>query len=189
MKFSTSLITFGLLALVAATPVPKKSKTTTSSVSASATSAAASSSVVVAAAAATTGAGGSVLTSASYNTFQISGGTAGSAEAEANALFTGIDQNNLASVSAADLKIIQGIHDVAEDAETDAFNPAIDAASGDAATALQVRWSFFFPPFPVFRFEKVRMRANGEIERQDKEQGLEVDCGGFGDTGQGRTGR
>lgn len=35
----------------------------------------------------------------------------------------------------------KGIHDVAEDAETDAFNPAIDAATGDAATALQVCFS------------------------------------------------
>lgn len=41
-------------------------------------------------------------------------------------------------MSAADLDVVKGIHDVAEDAETDAFNPAIAAASGDAATALQV---------------------------------------------------
>jgi hypothetical protein len=46
--------------------------------------------------------------------------------------------NNLAGVSAADLKIIKGTHDAAEDAEVQAFNPAIAAASGDAATALQV---------------------------------------------------
>lgn len=46
--------------------------------------------------------------------------------------------NNLAGVSAADLKIIKGTHDAAENAEVQAFNPAIDAASGDAATALQV---------------------------------------------------
>jgi hypothetical protein len=46
--------------------------------------------------------------------------------------------NNLAGVSAADLKVIKGTHDAAEDAEVQAFNPAIAAASGDAATALQV---------------------------------------------------
>lgn len=45
-------------------------------------------------------------------------------------------------MSAADLDIVKGIHDVAEDAETEAFNPAIAATSGDAATALQVS-SFF----------------------------------------------
>jgi hypothetical protein len=50
--------------------------------------------------------------------------------------------NNLAAVSAADLKIIKGTHDAAEDAEVQAFNPAIAAASGAAATALQVL-SFF----------------------------------------------
>jgi len=60
---------------------------------------------------------------------------AGNAEAEANALFSAIDMNNLAAVSAADLKVIKGTHDAAEDAEVNAFNPA---ASG-AATALQLR--------------------------------------------------
>ncbi|KAE8451961.1 hypothetical protein EG329_002125 [Mollisiaceae sp. DMI_Dod_QoI] len=93
MKFSSSIFTFYLLALAAASPMPKKAK--------------------------------------------ISSGTAGNAESEANALFANIDQTNLAGVSASDLKVIKGIHDVAEDAETDAFNPAIAAASGDAATALQ----------------------------------------------------
>ena len=49
--------------------------------------------------------------------------------------------NDLAAVSASDLKVIKGIHDAAEDAEVQAFNPAIDAATGDAATALQVSFS------------------------------------------------
>ena len=54
--------------------------------------------------------------------------------------------NNLAAVSANDLKVIKGIHDAAEDAEVQAFNPAIDAATGDAATALQVSFpSIYFP--------------------------------------------
>jgi len=116
MQFSTSFLTFALFALAASSPKPKK--------------AAASST-------ATAAAGGSVLTASDYNTFQISSGTAGDAQTKANALFANIDMNNLASVSASDLKIIEGIHDVAEDAETQAFNPAIAAASGDAATALQ----------------------------------------------------
>ncbi|KAF7911402.1 uncharacterized protein EAF01_002909 [Botrytis porri] len=101
----------------------------TGSSTAAATSAASSSN--------STASAGSVLTSSAYNDFQISAGTAGSAKDEANALFTGIDMNNLAAVSAADLKIIQGVHDAAEDAEVDGFNPAIAAATGDAATALQ----------------------------------------------------
>jgi hypothetical protein len=78
------------------------------------------------------------LTASTYNAIQISAGTAGTGETQANALFTLIDKTNLAGVSAADLKVIKGIHDAAEDAEVKAFNPAITAASGTAATALQV---------------------------------------------------
>ena len=71
-----------------------------------------------------------------YNDLSISAGTAGNAEAEANAKFPfTVDQ--FATVSAADLKTIQTERESAENAETDAFNPAIAAASGDAATALQ----------------------------------------------------
>lgn len=136
MKFSSSVLAFGLFALAASSPMPKKkaASSTTSAAAASTTSASAATGTAVSAAASS---GGSVLTASDYNTFQISSGTAGTAEAEANALFANIDQTNLAGVSASDLKVIQGIHDVAEDAETDAFNPAIAAASGDAATALQ----------------------------------------------------
>lgn len=43
----------------------------------------------------------------------------------------------MSQVSAADLQTIQTERTSAEDAETDAFNPAIDAASGADATALQ----------------------------------------------------
>lgn len=45
--------------------------------------------------------------------------------------------NDLANVDPADQQIISGAREVAESAETDAFNPAIDAASGADATALQ----------------------------------------------------
>jgi hypothetical protein len=58
------------------------------------------------------------------------------AEIEVNALFSAIDMTNLARVSAADLKVIKGTHDAAEDAEVGAFNAAIAAATGNAATAL-----------------------------------------------------
>lgn len=131
MQFSTSFLTFALLGLAIASPMPKKkAASSTSSAVAAATSAASTSTAAAAS-------GGDVLTASDYNTFQISSGTAGNAQAKASALFSAIDMNNLASVSANDLKVIQGIHDVAENAETNAFNPAIAAASGDAATALQ----------------------------------------------------
>ncbi|KAH6681982.1 hypothetical protein B0J14DRAFT_228078 [Halenospora varia] len=132
MQFSFATVSLALLALAAATPVPKTStKTTKAASAASATATAKAAST----AAATSSTGG--LTAQAYNDIQISSGTAGNAEAEANALFASIDMNNLAAVSAADLKIVKGTHDAAEDAEVQAFNPAIAAASGDAATALQ----------------------------------------------------
>ncbi|ESZ93123.1 hypothetical protein SBOR_6495 [Sclerotinia borealis F-4128] len=122
MHFSLpALVLF--LSVVNASPLPKKED-------AAAATSSASTSVSTASA-------GSVLTASAYNDFQISDGTAGTAEDQANALFTSIDMNNLAAVSKADLKIIQGVHDAAEDAETDAFNPAVKAATGDAADALQ----------------------------------------------------
>ncbi|RDW89039.1 hypothetical protein BP6252_01071 [Coleophoma cylindrospora] len=127
MKFSIALVAV-LAGFVAASPMPKKASSSTTS-AAAATSTASSSSKAAS--------GADVLTASAYNSFQISDGTAGTAQAKANALFSAIDMNNLASVSANDLKVIQGVHTAAENAEVKAFNPAIAAASGSAATALQ----------------------------------------------------
>jgi hypothetical protein len=97
------------------------------------------------------------LTFRTYNDFQISSGTAGNALAEAQAAFPvslqvllfesrgsiladtiiKVDTSDLAGVSASDLAILQAARETAEAAETDAFNDAVSAASGDAATALQ----------------------------------------------------
>jgi hypothetical protein len=165
MQFSFATLALTLLTLSIASPVPKTSE---EKAAAKAAKAAASSTTVAASAATATSsssssaaAGGDVLTASDYNTIQISGGTAGTAEAEANALFANIDMNNLAAVSAADLDIVKGTHDAAEDAEVNAFNPAIDAASGDAATALQVS---SFLPFHV-------SILICELEWQNQEQG------------------
>ncbi|KAI4517924.1 hypothetical protein K525DRAFT_209804, partial [Schizophyllum commune Loenen D] len=69
----------------------------------------------------------------SYADFQISDGVAGDAEAEANAVFVDpFDGVDLASDN------IQTMREAAEDAETEKFNSAIEAASGDEADALQV---------------------------------------------------
>ena len=76
------------------------------------------------------------LTLQSYNDLSISAGTAGNAASEALAKFP-VDMSDLANVSADDLQTIQTERESAESAETEAFNPAIDAATGDAATALQ----------------------------------------------------
>jgi hypothetical protein len=68
--------------------------------------------------------------------------------------------NNLAGVSAADLNVIKGIHDAAEDAEVQAFNPAIAAASGDAATALQVT-------SPSFNHNRINMNTKTDTCKQN----------------------
>ncbi|KAH9902371.1 hypothetical protein C8Q73DRAFT_669953 [Cubamyces lactineus] len=73
-----------------------------------------------------------------YADFQISDGTAGNAEAQANAVFvTPFDGVDLATVDSTTLKAVQTMREAAESAETEQFNPAIDAASGAEATALQ----------------------------------------------------
>lgn len=103
-----------------------------------ATAAVATAPAAVAVATAAASLDGSVLTASTYNAIQISSGIAGNAQVNAKALFSAIDQKNLAGVSESDLKIIQDTHDAAENAETQVFDPAISVASGDAATALQV---------------------------------------------------
>ncbi|OSC98493.1 hypothetical protein PYCCODRAFT_1461288 [Trametes coccinea BRFM310] len=73
-----------------------------------------------------------------YADFQISDGTAGNAQAEANAVFVdpfnGVD---LSTVDSQTLDAVQTMREAAESAETDQFNPAIAAASGADADALQ----------------------------------------------------
>ena len=88
-------------------------------------------------AAASTGSSAAVLTPQTYNELSISGGTSGNALAETNAKFP-IDMNNLAGVAESDLNIINSASQIGEDAETEAFDPAITAAGGaDKAVALQ----------------------------------------------------
>jgi hypothetical protein len=104
-----------------------------------------------------------VLGTATYDELSISGGTAGNAEAEALARFSALDLNDsmyfllfitkdlpsllqrgfaedriVANVDQADIDFLGAVNDIANDAETDAFNVAIVAASGDELTALQV---------------------------------------------------
>ncbi|KAF2019430.1 hypothetical protein BU24DRAFT_459103 [Aaosphaeria arxii CBS 175.79] len=80
---------------------------------------------------------GPVLADTTFNDIQISGGTAGNAEAEALAAFSALDLNNPGNIDPADVKFLAEVNNVANDAEKEAFNTQIEAASGDAATALQ----------------------------------------------------
>ncbi|KAJ5042771.1 uncharacterized protein L3040_004166 [Drepanopeziza brunnea f. sp. 'multigermtubi'] len=137
MQFTNSIVAFGLFALVASSLIPKKNADATPTSSAPrsaatpATSKGSSKDPKAAASAA------DVLKPSAYNDFQISSGTAGSAEANAAALFTGLP-SDLTQVTANDLEVIKGIYNAAEDAEVNAFNPAIAAATGPAADALEV---------------------------------------------------
>ncbi|KAI1124060.1 small secreted protein [Nemania abortiva] len=78
-----------------------------------------------------------VFSQQTYNDISISGGTAGNAQNEALAVFSALDTNDLANVAEDDLDFLNSVNQICNDAEDEAFNPAIDAASGDAADALQ----------------------------------------------------
>ncbi|KUL89743.1 hypothetical protein ZTR_00499 [Talaromyces verruculosus] len=79
---------------------------------------------------------GKRATARTFAELTISNGTAGNALAEATAKFP--VPADLATVSSADLKTLQAERETAEDAETEAFNPAISAATDSATkTALQ----------------------------------------------------
>lgn len=200
MRFSLPALVL-LLSIVDASPFPKKEKAAASSStvsSAIASSTAAATSSTSNSTSTSTTSAGSVLTASAYNDFQISDGTAGTAQDQANSLFTAIDKNNLAAVSESDLDIIQGVHDAAEDAETNAFNPAIAAASGDAATALQVcsisyplfsplflhslspltpsLLSLPLPPHPApIQISPIKPLLTSNLERQNQEQSPQTD--------------
>lgn len=73
-----------------------------------------------------------------YADFQISTGVAGDCLARAEAVFkTPLDGVDLATVSAEDLKNLNTMRGAASSFETSDFNPAIEAATGEQADALQ----------------------------------------------------
>ena len=75
----------------------------------------------------------------SYSQFQISDGVGGNAQAAANAVFVDPFNNvDLTTVSSDVLTAMNNMREAAESAETDDFDPQIDAASGADADALQV---------------------------------------------------
>lgn len=88
---------------------------------------------------------GAVLKDTTYNAISISGGQAGNAKAEAAARFSALDLQNLKNINKADLTFLNEVNQVANDAEKEVFNPAVEAASGDAATQIQVSHIFFLP--------------------------------------------
>jgi hypothetical protein len=84
-----------------------------------------------------------VLKATTFNDISIAGGQAGNAEEEAAA--------DLANVSKPDLDFLNEVNQVANDAEKEAFNPAVEAATGAAATAAQVNTPLLSPiTLPMF---------------------------------------
>lgn len=84
---------------------------------------------------------GPVLADTTYNDISIAGGVAGNAEAEAKAVFSALDLANPENIDPADLDFLGQVNDVANDAEVQAFNTAIAAATGDAADQIQVDYT------------------------------------------------
>lgn len=80
-----------------------------------------------------------VLQATTFNDISIAGGTAGNAEEEATAAFSALNLNDPASISAADQDFLNAVNQVANDAEVEAFNPAVEGATGAEADAAQVR--------------------------------------------------
>ncbi|KAF9766329.1 hypothetical protein IL306_001284 [Fusarium sp. DS 682] len=77
-----------------------------------------------------------VFSQSTYDDLSISGGTAGNAQQEALQKLGGLP-TDLSTVEKSDLDFLDSVNQIANDAETDAFNPAIEAASGETADALQ----------------------------------------------------
>ncbi|KAF2645583.1 hypothetical protein P280DRAFT_366186, partial [Massarina eburnea CBS 473.64] len=90
-----------------------------------------------------------IFATTTYDEISISGGTAGNGEAEALAVFSALDSADPATLSKDDLDFLNEVNQVANDAETDAFNPAVEAATGAEADALQVRRFHLSTPWCV----------------------------------------
>jgi len=74
-----------------------------------------------------------------YADFQISDGVGGGAQAQANAVFVDPFANvDLTTISEDTIEALDTMREAAESAETDDFDPQIDAATGSTAAALQV---------------------------------------------------
>lgn len=81
---------------------------------------------------------GPVFADTTFNDISIAGGQAGNAEAEALKVFSALDMNNLANADPNDLNFLNSVNQAANDAEKQAFNPAVEAATGDQAAQIQV---------------------------------------------------
>ncbi|KAF9553212.1 hypothetical protein CPC08DRAFT_713955 [Agrocybe pediades] len=72
-----------------------------------------------------------------YNQLSISGGKAGDAQAKALARFSALNLNDAKNVAKADLDFLNSVNQIANKAETQAYNPAIEKSTGSEKVALQ----------------------------------------------------
>ena len=79
-----------------------------------------------------------VFKTQTYNQLSISGGKAGTAQALASAKFAALNLADAKDIAQSDVDFLNSVNQIANDAETGAFNPAIAKATGAAKTALQV---------------------------------------------------
>ncbi|RYP24355.1 hypothetical protein DL765_000619 [Monosporascus sp. GIB2] len=79
----------------------------------------------------------SAFSKKTYDQLSISGGVAGNAEQEALSALSGLNLNNLASATQDDIAFLDSVNKICNQAEKNAFNVAIDRASGEEAAALQ----------------------------------------------------
>jgi hypothetical protein len=112
-----------------------------------------------------------IFSPTSYDDLSISGGTAGGA-AQAALARLGPLPDDLTTVEQSDIDFLDSVNSICNDAEKEAFNPAIEAASGDEADALQVRWR----PTPNLTITLVNKRLTTvpRTARQDPEQGSQA---------------
>lgn len=78
-----------------------------------------------------------IFSATSYDDLSISGGVAGSAQQEALEMLGGLP-SDFSIFSKEDINFLDSVNSIANSAEKVAFNPAIEAADGEAAEALQV---------------------------------------------------
>ncbi|KAG7120619.1 hypothetical protein HYQ45_009545 [Verticillium longisporum] len=76
-----------------------------------------------------------VFSTTTYDAISISGGVAGNGEQEALDALAGLPAD-LSTVAKADLDFLNSVNQICNQAEKEAFNPAIEAATGDEAQAL-----------------------------------------------------
>lgn len=136
-----------------------------------------------------------VFKATTFNDISIAGGVAGNAKEEALAALAGLPAD-LTTVEKSDLTFLDNVNGVCNDAETGAFNPAIDAATGEEQDAVKVRSDqpLVFPTAICVQEPSRRPKTNRicvTIAWQDQEQGLEAHChhleaGGADCAGQGR---